>query len=414
MSLKLSGVVRLLIPIGVAGLVMACAGAEEPGESPGAGPDGAAAGKTAATARADTLPSISLSPAFVKLSFTRPVYLTHAGDGSDRLFVLEQPGRIMVFANRSDASEAGVFLDIRSRVLAPPRGHNEEGLLALAFHPKFKDNRRLYVYYSADEPRRGVLSQFEVSSEDPNRADPNSEKVILEVAQPWGNHNGSTALFGPDGFLYVSLGDGGAANDPLNSGQDLSTLLGTVLRIDVDRAEGGKAYAAPKDNPFVGRADARPEIWAYGLRNIWRMSFDRVTGELWGGDVGQNKFEEIDLIVRGGNYGWNLREGMHPFRRGEADAPLIDPVVEYGRSEGISVTGGYVYRGKQFPGLVGAYLYADYVSGRVWALRHEGGRLAAHREVYHNPRMYISSFGEDEAGELYVCCFGRLFRIVVR
>jgi quinoprotein glucose dehydrogenase len=373
---------------------------------------------------AASLPKISLRRAFPRLSFLRPVYLTHAGDGTDRLFVLERRGRIRVFADRRDVETAGVFLDLQSQV---SRRHNEEGLLALAFHPDYRTNGRFYVYYSASSPRRGILSEFRVDPEDPDRADPGFERVILEVEQPWGNHNGATVLFGPDGYLYISLGDGGAANDPLGAGQDLSTLLGSILRIDVDRRGEDRAYGIPPDNPFVDRSDTRPEIWAYGLRNVWRMSFDRRTGDLWAGDVGQNRWEEIDLIVKGGNYGWNIREGAHFFGEGGSGDGLIDPVAEYPQREGrtmvgLSVTGGNVYRGSAYPALEGVYLYGDYVTGRIWALRHDQGRVTGPREVYTPPpRHYIASFGEDEAGELYICAFenlnghggasGRIYRI---
>ena len=352
------------------------------------------------------LPKVILVRAFPLLTFKRPVGLTHAGDGSDRLFVIEQRGRVRVFENRSDSDDAGVFIDIRPQVSMK---HNEEGLLALAFHPDYENNGYCFLYYSAAEPRRGVLSRFSVSDDDPNQVDPDSEMIILEVEQPYGNQNGSTVIFGPDGFLYMSLGDGGAANDPHGNAQNLGTLLGTVLRLDVDHAEGDKAYAIPKDNPFVDRPGARGEIWAYGLRNIWRMSFDRETGELWGGDVGQNLWEEIDLITRGGNYGWNIREGFHPFQEKPGLDSLLDPIVEYPRSDGLSVTGGYVYRGKKNEKLIGAYVYADYVSGKIWALRYADGKLVAHREIYSpRRRRFISSFGETEAGELYVCVFNRL------
>jgi glucose/arabinose dehydrogenase len=352
------------------------------------------------------LPEIYLTRAFRSLSFERPVFLTHAGDGTNRLFVLEQSGRIRIFdGGDDDVERAGVFLDIRGKVR---RRHNEEGLLSLAFHPDYESNGRFFVYYSASDPRRGVLSQFSVSADDPDLADPNSEKVILEVEQPYGNHNGSTVLFGPDDSLYMSLGDGGSANDPHNNGQDRSTLLGSILRIDINREADGKAYAIPVDNPFVDDPDARDEIWAYGLRNVWRMSFD-AAGNLWAGDVGQNRWEEIDIIVRGGNYGWNLREGRHLFRRGSADVPLIDPIVDYGRTEGMCVTGGYVYRGSRCPDLVGAYVYGDYVSGRIWALRYRSGEMIAHTQILTgSQREHIASFGEGPDGELYICAFDRL------
>ena len=376
-----------------------------------------------------TLPSVQLRRAFGQLEFHRPVQVTHAAD--NRLFVVEQNGRIRVFENSPDHGTPDVFLDIRTKVR---RKHNEEGLLSLAFHPLYPTNGFLYVYYSASDPRRGILSRFTVSAGDPNRAEPDSEKVILEVDQPYGNHNGATVLFGPDGYLYMSLGDGGSMHDPQDNGQDLSTLLGTILRIDVDREQDGHAYAIPPDNPFVDRPGARGEIWAYGLRNVWRMSFDRETGDLWAGDVGQNAWEEIDLITRGGNYGWRIREAAHPFKAGTAPDPMIDPVVEYpqrrgkGRSRelvGMSITGGCVYRGRTQQQLVGVYLYGDYVTGRIWALRYRDGRVTEHRQVFGAPpRVYISSFGEDAAGEIYVCSFdrpdgrgggtGRLYRVVVK
>jgi len=389
-------------------------------ESPGVDTRDQDAAATA-TADAPPLPTIRLVEAFPALEFYRPVFLTHAGDGSGRLFVIEQRGTIEVFENRRDVADTTVFLDISEKI--PQRRHNEEGLLALAFHPDYETNGHFYIYYTPHDPRRGVVSRFTVSDEDPNRADPASETVILEVDQPWGNHNGSTLLFGPDGYLYISLGDGGAAGDPRNNAQDLSTLLGTVLRIDVDNEQDGKPYAIPDDNPFLDREGARPEIWAYGLRNIWRMSFDRENGELWGGDVGQNRYEEIDLITRGGNYGWPIREGTHPFKPElSSPDPLIDPVAEYPRHQGISVTGGYVYRGDQMDRLIGAYLYGDYVSGRIWALRYEDGKLTAHKEVLTgNRRPTIASFGEDADGNLYTCSFdfidgrggstGRIYRI---
>ncbi|MCL4731779.1 MAG: PQQ-dependent sugar dehydrogenase, partial [Planctomycetes bacterium] len=292
-----------------------------------------------------------------------------------------------------------------------------EASLPLAMHPTFNDNRHFYLTYSERKrarPRRGVLSRF-TASKDGQPTDPATEKVILEVEQPWGNHNGCSLNFGADGFLYASFGDGGAANDPHNHSQNLATLLGTVLRLDIDREENGKPYAVPRDNPFVGKDGARPEIWAYGLRNIWRMAFDAETGLLWGGDVGQNAFEEIDIIVKGGNYGWNRREGFAPFQNGEKAADMIDPVVDYPRDKGISVTGGVVYRGKVMEKLRGVYLYADYGSGRLWGVEydHQEKKVKQHELLLHVRNAAISSFGEDPAGEVYVCGHhsGRIWRL---
>lgn len=320
-----------------------------------------------------------LEVAFPNLRFERPLYLTHPHDGTDRLVVVEQRGVVHVFENDRDVRETKTMIDLRSKVR---RNHNEEGLLGIAF----RDD--VFLHYSASRPRRNVLSRWKREG-DALR----DERVLLEVEQPYGNHNGGMIEFGPDGHLYVSLGDGGDAGDPLDSGQDLGTLLGAILRVDAD----GKP---PKDNPFVGRRGARPEIWAYGLRNVWRFSFDRVTGELWAGDVGQDRWEEIDKIVRGGNYGWNRREGAH----GKV-GDYIEPVVEYSHREGKSVTGGYVYRGSRIPGLYGAYLYADYESGVVWALRGREARRIARGDE-------IASFGEDRDGEVYLCSFdGRIYRL---
>lgn len=356
------------------------------------------------------LPKVRLVPAFPNLTFDRPLCLVHANDASGRLFVVEQAGRIHALSSESTAKHSVVFLDITKQVRTE---HNEEGLLALAFDPNYPGNGYFYVYYSASNPRRGVLSRFSVSKSDRNVADPASERIILEVDQPYGNHNGATVIFGPDGYLYLSLGDGGSAGDPHGNGQNLATLLGSILRIDVSPDDSTRPYSIPPDNPFVGVEGARTEIWAYGLRNVWRMSFDRTTGELWAGDVGQNKWEEIDLIVRGGNYGWNIREGAHDYRPVQTRATLIDPVIEYGRNDGASVTGGYVYRGTRFPAIQGVYFYADYVIGTIWGLRHSQGKLQESAVLLEQPNN-ISSFGEAADGELYVTCFdGRIYRIEV-
>ena len=344
------------------------------------------------------LPELELERVFPALTFERPVLLTHAGDGSGQVYVVEQHGVV----HRIDPAvpeRTDVFLDISARV---SRKGNEEGLLGLAFDPGFAENGRFYVYYSAASPRRSVLSRLESGAG--GLGDPASESVLLEVPQPYSNHNGGMIAFGPDGMLYVALGDGGAAGDPRRNGQDLGTLLGTILRIDV-RREGGAPYAVPDDNPFVSRSGTRGEIWAYGLRNPWRFSFDRETGDLWTGDVGQNALEEVDVVRRGGNYGWSVMEGSRCFRSASCNADAFEPpIAEYGRDMGCSITGGYVYRGQRLPGLQGVYLYADFCSGRIWGLRFDGERVTEQAQLA-RATFQVPSFGEDEAGEVYVLGF---------
>ena len=259
--------------------------------------------------RAAHLKKMQVEPAFPDLEFDQQVDLTYADDGTDRLFLVLQPGRIMVFRNDRDVGSAKTFLDIRARV--NDRG-SEEGLLGLAFDPHYRTNGYFYVYYSASSPRRSVISRFAVSDDDPDRADADSERVVLEVPQPFSNHNGGKVVFGPDGYLYLGLGDGGSGGDPKGNGQNRSTLLGTILRIDVRPVASEAAYVVPPDNPFAGGGEAREEIWAYGLRNPWRFTFDRETGDLWAADVGQNRYEEIDVIKPGLNYGWNRMDPDSP------------------------------------------------------------------------------------------------------
>jgi glucose/arabinose dehydrogenase len=325
----------------------------------------------------------------------RPTTLAVPGDGSGRLFVTEQPGRIRVIAGETLRDEP--FLDIVARVGS--RG-NEQGLLGLAFAPDFAASGQFYVNYT-DRQGDTVIARYHADGE---RADPNSEEVLLHVDQPYANHNGGQLAFGPDGYLYIGLGDGGSGGDPQGHGQGLDTLLGKILRIDVS---GGGDYRAPPDNPFVNDSRARPEIWAYGLRNPWRFSFDRATNDLYIADVGQDTWEEIDVAPagsRGGeNYGWNYREGAHPFEgRPPAGLTLIDPITEYNHNEGgCSVTGGYVYRGAQLPSLRGVYFYGDYCLGYVWGLWRDAAGQWRNQRLFETG-FNISSFGEDENGELFL------------
>ena len=352
------------------------------------------------------LRQLALEPVFPALVFDRMVGMYHPPADPERLYVVLQEGRIVSITNDPEADSYQSFLDIRDRV---SRAGNEEGLLGLAFDPDYERSGYLYVHYSAANPRRSVIARFHAAG---GRADPDSELVILEVGQPFSNHNGGELAFGPDGMLYIALGDGGSAGDPRGNGQDLSTLLGSILRIDVTAAGEG-AYRVPPDNPFVGAAGSRPEIWAYGLRNPWRISFDRLTGALWTADVGQNRYEEVDLIRPGGNYGWNLMEGAHCFAdRDCSGIGLVPPVAEYGRADGCSVTGGYVYRGLQLPSLDGAYVYGDFCSGRIWALRFDGRMVTEHIQIA-DTDLQIASFAEGPAGEIFVISFTRrVYRFV--
>ncbi len=347
---------------------------------------------------------IQAARAFPNLEFVRPIILTHAGDGTNRVFVASQLGKVYVFPNEQGAEQAELFFDLEDKVSYKDT-QNEEGFLGMAFHPKFKDNGELFVYYTTTEvPLMSVISRFKLAK-DGKRIDPKSEEEIMRIPQPFWNHNGGTIAFGPDGYLYIALGDGGKANDPFGNGQNLKTLLGSILRIDVDHKDKGKNYAVPKDNPFIKYPEAQPEIWAYGVRNIWRLSFDRQTGVCWAADVGQDIWEEIDIIVRGGNYGWNLREAKHPFGVGGLATPredIIEPIFEYHHDVGKSITGGFVYRGKRVPELVGAYLYADYVTGKLYALRYDFDKqiVTANQPIGGNI-LPVLSFGEDETGEIY-------------
>lgn len=350
-------------------------------------------------------------PAFPNLLFSRPLGIQHAGDETDRLFVVEQSGIISVFSNDSGVSDRDIFLNIEGRVTDLS---SEQGLLGLAFHPDFETNGYFYVNYTATSPERTVISRFSVSEDDSNLANPASETVLLTYIQPYGNHNGGHISFGPDGYLYIAAGDGGSAGDPLNNGQDRSTLLGSILRIDVDSQENGNEYGIPGNNPFAGNDQGyREEIFAYGLRNPWRFSFDAETGDLWTGDVGQNELEEIDLIKNGLNYGWNIMEGRSCYPAGtDCDQNGLElPVFQYDHNNGDrSITGGFVYRGSGIPGLIGYYIYADFVSGRIWALDTSDLENPDNTEIF-DADFRISSFGVDQHDELYITSFdGSIYR----
>jgi glucose/arabinose dehydrogenase len=342
--------------------------------------------------------------AFPKLTFEAPIEFTYASDGTNRVFVVEQGGRIRVFDNSASVASAGVYLDIRNKVSYG----GEMGLLGLAFHPKFQQNGYFYVNYTKDNPRETIVSRFKATTAGAMTVDAASEVILFRFGQPYANHNGGQVMFGPDGMLYVATGDGGSGGDPQNNGQNRTNWLGKILRIDVDATDKGN-YGIPKDNPFAGNTNGYlSEIYAYGLRNPWRFSFDE-KGQLWTGDVGQNKAEEIDIVQKGGNYGWRIREASQPFNvSGNPATPnLIDPVHEYTHgADGNSVTGGLVYRGKSSPTLQGKYIFGDFGSGRIWALTHENGKKTANQLIISNAGS-PSAFGEDQQNELYVCDYGK-------
>jgi len=356
-----------------------------------------------------------LKTAFPNLSFTRPLELQHAGDGTNRLFVVEQRGIIWVFQNDSNVAQKKIFLDIQDRV---NDNGNEQGLLGLAFHPDYENNGYFYVNYTTSNPNRTEISRFSVSSQNPDSADKNSEYEIISYSQPYSNHNGGKVAFGPNGYLYVAVGDGGFGGDPQCNAQNLQTLLGSILRIDVDTTIGNQHYGIPADNPFAGNTQGyREEIYAYGLRNPWRFSFDPVTNWLWAADVGQNIYEEVDVIAKGGNYGWNIFEGFHCYTAAPScqtqpcdTAGLKIPIWEYSHNLGSSITGGYVYRGLSVPELGGKYIYGDFGSGRIWSLEYDGVNPPVNALLM-DTNLLISSFGVDQNQELYICAFdGKIYR----
>ena len=391
------------------------------------------AGSGANFAAADEvpLPKLKTEVAFPNLKFDRPVALAYPNDDKNLLFVVEQhKALVQSFTNGKDASDKTEFLKLPDSI----NKGNEEGLLGLAFHPKYKENGEFFVYYSAANPGdpRSVVSRFKVSADDPRKADPASEQRIWTSAKdPFPNHNGGCIAFGPDGYLYISLGDSGAANDPLRTGQNPKDFWASILRIDVDHPSDGNNYGIPADNPRLRDkkfADWAPEVYAIGLRNVWKLTFDKADGTLWAGDVGQDKYEMVHIIENGGNYGWSVVEAFHPFSRSEKVHPsskVIKPIVEYphnaavaaGRTDlGQSITGGYVYRGTALPDLAGTYVYADFQTGRIWGVRAKDGKATISGElidVKTSKPLGIAGFGEDPKGDLFILAFdGQIHRLV--
>jgi glucose/arabinose dehydrogenase len=393
-------------PAAALGVLLLLAACPTPGEqAPPSPPEEASPGATG-TEEPTEVPAERFRPRRVRLSLRpvvggldSPLLVTHAGDGSGRLFVVERGGHVHVVRRGRVLPEP--FLDLSGQVTSSG-GLGEQGLLGLAFHPEYARNGRLFVNYT-DRSGDTVVAEYRVSRQDPNRANPGSARNVLQVDQPFRNHNGGNVIFGPDGYLYVGMGDGGSGGDPNGNGQRLDTLLGKLLRIDVD---GRRPYGIPPDNPFRGRESARPEIWGYGLRNPWRFSFDEEAGRLWIGDVGQGSREEIDRVRagRGGvNYGWNIMEGDLCFQppQGCDASGLVRPISVYPTGIGCAVVGGFVYRGSRFPVLRGGYLFGDTCNGMIWGLRADGPSPQRPVPLLDTGHI-LSSFGVDEAGELYV------------
>ncbi|HEY7097914.1 MAG TPA: PQQ-dependent sugar dehydrogenase [Terriglobales bacterium] len=378
---------RILIAVFISAN-LSCGGGSSPAPGPGPGPGPA-----------------QFDLVTVATGFTEPLDIQQPNDGSGRLFVVEQVGLIQII--QSDGTRAASpFLDITG--LPGFSSGGETGLLGMVFHPQYAQNGRVFINYTRDigAGLQSVISEFTVSGGDPNFVDPASENILFTLNQPFSNHNGGGLAFGADGFLYIAFGDGGDAGDPLCNGQNINSLLGKILRIDVDSApDFGLNYHIPSNNPLVGQG--RGEIWLYGLRNPFRFSFDSANGNLWIGDVGQDAYEEVDLLTPqqgGANMGWNLREGTHPYSSpcAQTGSTLTDPIFDYDHSQGDeTVIGGYVYHGSAAPGLAGAYVFGDFISGRVWTLTGSGSSWTR-TFLFDTASNDLSSFGQDQAGELYV------------
>jgi len=352
--------------------------------------------------------------AFPAIKFTSPVDIQHAADGSNRLFVAEQNGIIRVFKNDSLTASSTVFLDIQQKVTSG----GERGLLGFAFHPDFKTNGFFYVNYTQGNPLKTVIARYKTSDLAATKADAASETILLTFSQPYDNHNGGSMQFGSDSYLYIATGDGGSGGDPMNNAQNRKSYLGKILRLDVNGTTKGN-YGVPADNPYVANTEGYyPEIFAYGLRNPWKISFDKETGLLLAADVGQNTREEINVITKGGNYGWPVKEGINCYRPSSNcnSSGLTDPILDYAQSDGDkSITGGYIYREKKVKSLIGKYLYADFVSGRIWSLAIENGKAGANTLLFEKNGA-VSTFGMDEAGEVYFANYstGKIMKFAVR
>jgi glucose/arabinose dehydrogenase len=349
----------------------------------------------------------SVENAYPNLTFNQPVGIFSPKDQTNRLFVIEQQGIIRVFENDVNTETSTVFLDITSNVTYG----GEQGLLGLAFDPDYQNNGYFYINYVTDNPRRTIIARYNTSTDNPNEADMESELILLEIEQPFTNHNGGNLAFGPDGYLYIGTGDGGSAGDPYKNAQNQSTLLGKILRIDVTSTSQGRNYSIPDDNPFAGNLlGYKEEIFAVGFRNPWRFSFDAESQRLWVADVGQQEREEIDLVEKGKNYGWNIMEGSLPYAGGDQEG-LELPIWEYGHDQGNAVIGGYVYHGPTATMLTGSYIYGDYGSGKIWALTlNETGE--ATNILLSDTSLNILSFGLDEKNELYICASdGKIYRL---
>lgn len=350
---------------------------------------------------------VRLQRVFKQLEFNTPILMLQAPDDDKHWYVVEKSGRVLQVSGSEKINNSSVFLDIKDRVDSSP---NEAGLLGMAFHPDYATNGQVYLSYTTDEPSLTSIISRVKRSKDGNTLLADSEEVLLRVAQPYSNHNGGHIVFGPDGYLYIGLGDGGSGGDPLEHGQNTKTLLGSMLRIDVNK---GSPYAIPSDNPFASGAGGRPEIYAWGLRNPWRWSFDKSTGDLWVADVGQNNWEEISIMSKPGNYGWNGKEGTHCYESNLCNNPeFIDPVIEYDHDHGCSVTGGYVYRGTAIPFLQGSYLYSDFCSGTLWSASKNSKGDFESSEIL-STGLNVASFAESNKGEIYIVHLdGELYQLV--